>query len=127
MDMSGYNHPVRRKRYSENLTEKIYLRLGFLFRKSTIYAGQISPPYLAVTTDNWKIRRQCPTWPTYFVHTGIILFPQVLIFSQFTLMLDILEDYLYMRNIRHCRLDGRCKVEDRQLAVSAQQVFTRLL
>jgi len=60
-------------------------------------------------------------------YNSIILFPQVLIFSQFTLMLDILEDYLYMRNIRHCRLDGRCKVEDRQLAVSAQQVFTRLL
>jgi len=59
----------------ENATQKIkqkknYLRLGFLIWKSPLYAGQICPPYLAVTTDNWKIRRQCPTWPTYFVHTA---------------------------------------------------------
>jgi len=52
------------------LNGKKYLRLGFLFRKSTINAGQICPPYLAVTTENWKIRRQCLTWPTYFVHTA---------------------------------------------------------
>ena len=51
------------------LNRKNYLRLQFLFRKSTIYAGQKCPPYFAVTTDNWKIRRQCPTWPTYFIHT----------------------------------------------------------
>ena len=53
--------------YSE-INENKLVKLGFLFRKSKIYAGQKCPPYLAVTTDNWKIRRQCPTWPTYFVH-----------------------------------------------------------
>ncbi|WAR17517.1 DDM1-like protein [Mya arenaria] len=42
---------------------------------------------------------------------------KVLIFSQFTTMMDILGDYLYMRKIEHCRLDGNTKVEDRQIAM----------
>ncbi|EEC00198.1 helicase, putative, partial [Ixodes scapularis] len=40
---------------------------------------------------------------------------KVLLFSQMTRVLDILEDYCHLRHFRHCRLDGRTKVEDRQL------------
>ncbi|CAN7978572.1 unnamed protein product, partial [Ixodes persulcatus] len=32
-----------------------------------------------------------------------------------TRVLDILEDYCHLRHFRHCRLDGRTKMEDRQL------------
>lgn len=39
---------------------------------------------------------------------------RVLIFSQFTMMLDILEKYLYIRNHRFMRLDGQTAVTDRQ-------------
>eukprot|EP00939_MAST-03C_sp_MAST-3C-sp1_P003838 g3838.t1 len=41
---------------------------------------------------------------------------KVLIFSQFTMMLDIIEDYFLVRNWRHrsCRIDGSVKIEDRQ-------------
>lgn len=39
---------------------------------------------------------------------------KVLIFSQMTKMLDILEDYMFIRKIEYCRLDGSCKVDDRQ-------------
>ncbi len=38
---------------------------------------------------------------------------QVLIFSLFTSMLDILEDYLMMRKINYCRLDGSTELEER--------------
>eukprot|EP00057_Strongylocentrotus_purpuratus_P019153 XP_011673627.1 PREDICTED: lymphocyte-specific helicase-like [Strongylocentrotus purpuratus] len=40
--------------------------------------------------------------------------PIVLIFSQFTTMLDILEDFCHMRSHQYCRLDGTTSLEDRQ-------------
>ena len=39
---------------------------------------------------------------------------QCLIFSQFCTMLNILEDFLSMRNIQYCRLDGSTDLEDRE-------------
>jgi len=39
---------------------------------------------------------------------------QVLIFSQFTETLNIMEDYLMWRDWRHRRIDGSVKVQDRQ-------------
>lgn len=38
---------------------------------------------------------------------------RVLIFSQFTMMLDILEPYLTIRNHQYIRLDGSTNVTDR--------------
>lgn len=38
---------------------------------------------------------------------------RVLIFSQFSRMLDILEDYLIWRGHDYCRLDGQTSLEDR--------------
>ena len=38
----------------------------------------------------------------------------MLIFSQFTTMLDLLEDYLLMRNLLYCRLDGSRDVLNRK-------------
>ena len=39
---------------------------------------------------------------------------RVLIFSQMTRMLDILEDYLYSKGYRYCRIDGNTTYEDRE-------------
>lgn len=39
---------------------------------------------------------------------------KVLIFSQMCRVLDILEDYCFMRKFKYCRLDGSTSVEDRQ-------------
>ena len=39
---------------------------------------------------------------------------QVLIFSQMTKMLDIIEDFCYMRKYSFSRIDGTMKVPDRQ-------------
>lgn len=47
---------------------------------------------------------------------------QALIFSQFTSMLNILEDFCTMRGIEYCRLDGGTELEDREEAIEA---FTR--
>ena len=38
---------------------------------------------------------------------------QVLIFSTLTMLLDVLADYLSMRDMKFCRLDGRMNLEDR--------------
>jgi ATP-dependent DNA helicase len=39
---------------------------------------------------------------------------QVLIFSQMTRVLNIMEDYLMWRNWRYCRIDGNTKIDERQ-------------
>ena len=39
---------------------------------------------------------------------------QVLLFSQFTSMLNIIEDYLLMREYSYCRIDGSTSVEERE-------------
>ncbi|XP_005102157.1 SWI/SNF-related matrix-associated actin-dependent regulator of chromatin subfamily A member 5 [Aplysia californica] len=42
---------------------------------------------------------------------------RVLIFSQMTRMLDILEDYCFWRNYNYCRLDGQTPHEERQKSI----------
>ena len=42
---------------------------------------------------------------------------QTLVFSQFTMMLDILEDYLDLRGIRYGRLDGAMAFTERERQV----------
>uniref|UniRef100_A0A8C7MPC3 SNF2 related chromatin remodeling ATPase 5 n=1 Tax=Oncorhynchus kisutch TaxID=8019 RepID=A0A8C7MPC3_ONCKI len=44
---------------------------------------------------------------------------RVLIFSQMTRMLDILEDYCMWRNFGYCRLDGQTPHEERQISINA--------
>lgn len=39
---------------------------------------------------------------------------QVLVFSQFTTVLDILEDYLVYRDYSYCRIDGSTLIEERE-------------
>ena len=55
---------------------------------------------------------------------------QTLIFSGFTTMLDILEDFCYIRGYDYCRLDGNTGLEDREQQIeefvkpgSTKQVF----
>lgn len=42
---------------------------------------------------------------------------QVLIFSQMTKVLNIIEDYLTFRNWNYCRIDGSTNIDDRQRAM----------
>ena len=42
---------------------------------------------------------------------------KVLIFSQFTTMLDILEDFFAVRNYTYCRLDGSVSFRDREASM----------
>lgn len=52
----------------------------------------------------------------YFIKLCLILKGQkVLIFSQFVIMLDIIEEYLKIRNFKYLRLDGNTVVSDRFL------------
>ncbi|KAJ9579269.1 hypothetical protein L9F63_024623, partial [Diploptera punctata] len=44
---------------------------------------------------------------------------KVLLFSTFTTLLDLLEDYLLMRKYKYVRLDGSVKIEDRQQRIKA--------
>ena len=47
---------------------------------------------------------------------------QSLVFSGFTTMLDILEDYCNYRQFKYCRLDGNSSLEDRERQIDE---FTR--
>jgi SWI/SNF-related matrix-associated actin-dependent regulator of chromatin subfamily A member 5 len=42
---------------------------------------------------------------------------QVLLFSNFTSLLDIMEDYCLMRGYKFCRLDGATELEERDIAI----------
>ena len=42
---------------------------------------------------------------------------RVLIFSQMTRVLDILEDYCHMRSYEYCRIDGQATYEEREEAI----------
>ena len=44
---------------------------------------------------------------------------RVLIFSQMTRVLDILEDYCLWKGFEYCRLDGQTPHEERQSAINA--------
>lgn len=46
---------------------------------------------------------------------------KVLIFSQMTTILDILEDYCNMREYNYCRLDGNTRSQDRMNAIDEFQ------
>ncbi|XP_013145747.1 PREDICTED: SWI/SNF-related matrix-associated actin-dependent regulator of chromatin subfamily A containing DEAD/H box 1 homolog isoform X2 [Papilio polytes] len=55
---------------------------------------------------------------------------RVLVFSQFTMMLDILEPYLKLRRYRYLRLDGSTAVTDRQELIdqyNTEDIFVFLL
>ena len=43
---------------------------------------------------------------------------QILIFSQMTRMLDILEDYCNERGYKYCRIDGETSLEDREIMIT---------
>ncbi|CDQ92245.1 unnamed protein product [Oncorhynchus mykiss] len=54
----------------------------------------------------------------------------ILLFSQMTRMLDILQDYMEYRGYRYERLDGSVRGEERNLAIknfSSKDVFVFLL
>ncbi|KAJ8905446.1 hypothetical protein NDN08_001953 [Rhodosorus marinus] len=42
---------------------------------------------------------------------------RVLLFSQMTMLLDIVDDYLHLKQFKYERLDGKVKVEERQRAI----------
>ena len=44
---------------------------------------------------------------------------RVLIFSQMTRLLDVLEDYMLYRGYKYCRIDGNTSGEDREAAIDS--------
>lgn len=46
---------------------------------------------------------------------------RVLIFSQMTRVLDILEDYCMWRNYEYCRLDGQTPHDERQVSKTPRE------
>lgn len=43
---------------------------------------------------------------------------KVILFSQMTEVLSLLEDYCHLQNFRYCRLDGQTKLQERQEAIN---------
>lgn len=46
---------------------------------------------------------------------------KVLLFSTMTMVLDVIEDYLSMRDYQYVRLDGKVDIEDRKIAIDSFQ------
>lgn len=44
---------------------------------------------------------------------------KVLLFSTWTSILDMLEDYAELRNFRYERLDGSCSIENRKISIAS--------
>ena len=71
------------------------------------YLGEANPELLIMASGKLKLLdRMLPTLKAQ-QH-------KVLIFSQMTQMLDVLQDYLFAKSYRCCRLDGSTKLEERQ-------------
>jgi SWI/SNF-related matrix-associated actin-dependent regulator of chromatin subfamily A member 5 len=51
---------------------------------------------------------------------------RVLIFTQMTRMLDILEDYCWYRGHSYCRIDGSTQHEDRDTQIQVKITHTNL-
>ena len=49
---------------------------------------------------------------------------RVLIFSQMTRMLDVMEDYCLFRGYHYCRIDGNTAGEDREAAIDSFNAVT---
>ena len=64
---------------------------------------------LRITDFHWVYLLRCTT--------------KVLIFSQMTQMMDILEDYCCLRQHSYCRLDGSMKMVDRHDEVNSSCAF----
>ena len=71
------------------------------------YLGEASPDLLVMASGKLKLLDRMLPVLREQKH-------KVLIFSQMTQMLDILQDYLYHKEYKCCRLDGTTKLQDRQ-------------
>ncbi|XLT86012.1 hypothetical protein HN873_007765 [Arachis hypogaea] len=80
----------------ENNLHKLWALLNFLLPE--IFSS-------AETFDEWFQISERDSW--------------VLIFSQMTRLLDILEDYLMFQGYQYCRIDGNTRGEDRDASIEA--------
>ena len=115
------------------------LVFGKQFRPSFVYEsqGQSNPLLLSTLPDGLQVPIQCPVEiPDLdsLVHDSAKLMilddllkrlaaegHKVLIFCQMTMMLNILEDYLYSRKFSFLRLDGSTPIGDRRVMIEQFQ------
>lgn len=98
----------------------LHCSLGSEIQRLFLVHGIALLPFLVV-----QIWRVCLI--LHFGESIINLFTQtgsrVLIFSQMTRVLDILEDYCMWRNYEYCRLDGQTPHNERQVLKILRIVF----
>ena len=113
--MSPRQHSVYksllRKQFSTTSLHNLVLQLRKCANHPYMFAGVEPEPFEVgehlVTTSGKMVVLDCLL--RQLIESG----HRVLIFSQFTGMLDILQDYLDWKDIRHARLDGSVRGEDR--------------
>lgn len=69
----------------------------------------------AFLESNFHVRSLPPSLPIPLPSQG----HRVLLFSQMTEMLTLLEDYLHYRRWKYCRIDGSVKIDERQEQIEA--------
>lgn len=80
--------------------------------KSGEYIGVVNPKMLVAASGKFRLLNRMLPRLKAGGH-------KVLIFSQMTKLLDILQDYLEWKEYDYCRIDGSIKVQDRQERIEA--------
>ena len=76
------------------------------------YLGEVNPKFLSMASGKFKLLDRLLPRLKAAGH-------KVLLFTQFTTLLDILQDYCSYNNYQMCRLDGNTKVHERQTSIDA--------
>lgn len=70
---------------------------------------------------DFLVNSKCMVLFNFSFFCNLLSFFQVLIFSQFTRVVDLLEYYLGEKGMEVCRIDGRVKLDERKRQVSCFQ------
>ena len=107
---TGYGDDMRKLR-------SLAMQLRKASNHPYLFDGAEDPELQGATTDEIITSSGKMVWFDALLTQLLIKGHRVVVFSQFTRILDIICDYLNMKSIRHCRLDGQTNPVLRQVII----------
>jgi SWI/SNF-related matrix-associated actin-dependent regulator of chromatin subfamily A member 5 len=109
-NITGYGDDMRKLR-------SLAMQLRKASNHPYLFDGAEDPELQGATTDEIITSSGKMVWFDALLTQLLIKGHRVVVFSQFTRILDIICDYLNMKSIRHCRLDGQTNPVLRQVII----------